>query len=352
MNYKAGGRQEADRHHDGTDRRAAHAADLGRAAFRATLQADGRRAGQLQGLFEHPGREAGKARRRPAAHRVRADPEDAELPGGAGGGRNRTHGGAQDGVEIGVVTTEGKLGSTAFPLQATPDLLRYYNNYFGVPYPLAKLDQIAIPGGFNGAMENWGGIVYNEATLLYDPEKEPGRHKKLTFEVNAHEVAHQWFGNLVTMAWWDNLWLNEGFASWMASKATEHFHPEWRPYLDGIGRARRRDEPRCAQDHAPDPDPHRQRRAGRRRLRRHHLRQRARASCACSRPMSARTPSARASAPTWPSTSIRTPPPPTCGRRSKRPPASRSSKLASDWTTQPGFPLVSVSRPAKTASAR
>lgn len=140
----------------------------------------------------------------------------------------------QDGVEIGVVTTAGKLGSTAFPLQATKDLLRYYNNYFGVPYPLAKLDQIAIPGGFNGAMENWGGIVYNEATLLYDPKKSPEDTKKLTFEVNAHEVAHQWFGNLVTMAWWDNLWLNEGFASWMAAKATEHFHPEWRPYLDGI----------------------------------------------------------------------------------------------------------------------
>jgi aminopeptidase N len=140
----------------------------------------------------------------------------------------------QDGVEIGVVTTAGKLGSAAFPLQATKDLLRYYNNYFGVPYPLAKLDQIAIPGGFNGAMENWGGIVYNEATLLVDPLKSPEDVRKLTFEVNAHEVAHQWFGNLVTMAWWDNLWLNEGFASWMASKATEHFHPEWRPYLDGI----------------------------------------------------------------------------------------------------------------------
>ncbi|QNA88361.1 M1 family metallopeptidase [Massilia sp. Dwa41.01b] len=140
----------------------------------------------------------------------------------------------QDGVEIGVVTTEGKRGSTAFALNSTRDLLRYYNNYFGVPYPLAKLDQIAIPGGFNGAMENWGGIVYNESTLLYDPDRSPEQVKKLTFEVNAHEVAHQWFGNLVTMAWWDNLWLNEGFASWMAAKATAHFHPEWRPYLDGI----------------------------------------------------------------------------------------------------------------------
>jgi len=140
----------------------------------------------------------------------------------------------QDGVDIGIVTTEGKLGSAAFPLAASRDLLRYYNNYFGIPYPLSKLDQIAIPGGFNGAMENWGAVVYNEPTLLYDPKKSPEKVKKQTFNVNAHEVAHQWFGNLVTMAWWDNLWLNEGFASWMAAKATHHFHPEWRPYLEGM----------------------------------------------------------------------------------------------------------------------
>ncbi len=140
----------------------------------------------------------------------------------------------QDGVEIGVVTTEGKLPTAAYAMQATKDLLRYYNKYFGTPYPLAKLDQIAIPGGFNGAMENWGGIVYNEATLLVDPKKSPDGVKQLSFGINAHEVAHQWFGNLVTMAWWDNLWLNEGFASWMATKATQHFHPEWKPHLENL----------------------------------------------------------------------------------------------------------------------
>jgi aminopeptidase N len=140
----------------------------------------------------------------------------------------------QDGVEIGVVTTEGKKDRGAFALTASRDLLHFYNNYFGVPYPLAKLDQIAIPNGFNGAMENWGAIVYNENTLLYDPRTSPEHVRQMTFSVNAHEMAHQWFGNLVTMAWWDNLWLNEGFASWMASKATDHFHPEWRPYLANI----------------------------------------------------------------------------------------------------------------------
>jgi aminopeptidase N len=141
----------------------------------------------------------------------------------------------QDGVEIGVVTTEGKKDSATFALAASRDLLHFYNNYFGVPYPLAKLDQIAIPNGINGAMENWGGIVYNENTLLYNPKTSPESVRQGTFSVNAHEMAHQWFGNLVTMAWWDNLWLNEGFASWMAAKATDHFHPEWRPYLASVG---------------------------------------------------------------------------------------------------------------------
>ena len=138
----------------------------------------------------------------------------------------------QSGVEIGVVTTEGKQPAAAYALGVTRDLLKYYNGYFGQPYPLPKLDQIAIPGGFNGAMENWGGIVYNETTLLYDAKTSPESTRRRSFGINAHEVAHQWFGNLVTMAWWDNLWLNEGFASWMATKATDHFHPEWRAPLN------------------------------------------------------------------------------------------------------------------------
>ncbi|MES2316066.1 MAG: M1 family aminopeptidase [Pseudomonadota bacterium] len=137
----------------------------------------------------------------------------------------------QDGVEIGVVTTAGKQASGAFALSATRDLLKYYNSYFGQPYPLPKLDQIAIPGGFDGAMENWGAIVYTEAGLLYDPKRSPDSVMRDSFSLNAHEVAHQWFGNLVTMAWWDNLWLNEGFASWMATKASEQIHPEWRAQL-------------------------------------------------------------------------------------------------------------------------
>jgi len=138
----------------------------------------------------------------------------------------------QDGTDIGVVTTAGKQPQAAFALASTGPLLRYYNSYFGQPYALKKLDQIAIPGGFNGAMENWGGIVYHDSTLLVDPKTSPESMRKLSFVFNAHEVSHQWFGNLVTMAWWDNLWLNEGFASWMETKASEQFHPEWHVALD------------------------------------------------------------------------------------------------------------------------
>ena len=143
--------------------------------------------------------------------------------------------GMQDGVEIGVVTTEGKLGAAAYAHSTTQQVLPFFNDYFGVPYPLPKLDQIATPGGFGGAMENWGGIIYNEANLLYDAKVNPDSTKQRVYSIIAHETAHQWFGDLVTMAWWDNLWLNEGFASWMAAKATDKFNPDWRIWLGTNG---------------------------------------------------------------------------------------------------------------------
>ncbi|HEU5246272.1 MAG TPA: M1 family aminopeptidase, partial [Candidatus Udaeobacter sp.] len=98
-------------------------------------------------------------------------------------------------------------------------------------YPLPKLDQIALPGGFGGAMENWGGITYYESKLLFDRKSSSAETKQDIYEVLAHEMGHQWFGDLVTMAWWDNLWLNEGFASWMGSKCTAHFNPQWEVWL-------------------------------------------------------------------------------------------------------------------------
>jgi len=137
----------------------------------------------------------------------------------------------KDGVKLRVVTTKGKAEMGRYALESAARILQYYNDYFGVPYPLPKLDLIAIPGGFGGAMENWGGITYYESVLLFDPENSSTETKQAIFAVVAHEMAHQWFGDLVTMAWWDNLWLNEGFASWMGSKCTDHFNPKWNEWL-------------------------------------------------------------------------------------------------------------------------
>jgi len=135
-------------------------------------------------------------------------------------------------TQIRVIATKGKAEIGRYALEATAQMLQYYNDYFGVAYPLPKLDQIAIPGGFGGAMENWGGITYYETGLLFDPEKSSAATRQGIYEVIAHETAHQWFGDLVTMAWWDNLWLNEGFASWMGSKCTAHFNPQWEVWLE------------------------------------------------------------------------------------------------------------------------
>jgi aminopeptidase N len=134
-------------------------------------------------------------------------------------------------TQIRVIATKGKAELGRYALEATTQILQYYNDYFGVPYPLPKLDQIALPGGFGGAMENWGGITYYESALLFDPKNSSAETKQNIYEVIAHEVAHMWFGDLVTMAWWDNLWLNEGFASWMGAKCTAHFNPQWEVWL-------------------------------------------------------------------------------------------------------------------------
>jgi aminopeptidase N len=134
-------------------------------------------------------------------------------------------------TQLRVIATKGKAEMGRYALEATAQILQYYNDYFGVAYPLPKLDQIALPGGFGGAMENWGGITYYESKLLFDRKSSSAETKQDIYEVLAHEMAHQWFGDLVTMAWWDNLWLNEGFASWMGSKCTAHFNPQREVWL-------------------------------------------------------------------------------------------------------------------------
>ncbi len=141
-----------------------------------------------------------------------------------------------DGTEVGVVTKRGDGEKGRYALQAQAQLLPYYNDYFGQKFPMPKLDNVAGPGSsqFFGAMENWGAIFSFESILLVDPAITTDARRQSIYEVDAHEMAHQWFGNLVTMAWWDDLWLNEGFASWMASKATDNFHPEWQVLLGRI----------------------------------------------------------------------------------------------------------------------
>ena len=140
------------------------------------------------------------------------------------------------GVDVGIVVKRGDTASAAYALDSASALLPYFNDYFGLPYPLPKLDLIAGPGSsqFFGAMENWGAIFYFEKFLLVDARLSTQLDKQNVYKVIAHEMAHQWFGDLVTMAWWDDLWLNEGFASWMASKSTDYFHPEWKAWLRSL----------------------------------------------------------------------------------------------------------------------
>ena len=144
------------------------------------------------------------------------------------------------GVDIGVVTRKGASESGRFALDAAAEILPWYNQYFGTPYPLPKLDMIAVPGSsqFFGAMENWGAIMYFEPALLLDPRLSSESDRQNVFGAVAHEMAHQWFGNLVTMDWWDDLWLNEGYATWMAAKVEEALHPRWNTRLQVVNGSR------------------------------------------------------------------------------------------------------------------
>jgi len=135
--------------------------------------------------------------------------------------------GESDGVAIRSCATPDKVALTPFSLDVAKWVLHYYDSYFGIPYPLKKLDLIALPDFEAGAMENFGAITYRETDLLVDPKTASVNAKKYVAIVVAHEMAHQWFGDLVTMQWWDNIWLNEGFATWMENKAVAQMHPEW-----------------------------------------------------------------------------------------------------------------------------
>ncbi|HEU0204243.1 MAG TPA: M1 family metallopeptidase [Burkholderiaceae bacterium] len=131
-------------------------------------------------------------------------------------------------VPLRIFTARGRREEARYALEVTQRVLGYFRDYFGVPYALPKLDQLAIPGVRNGAMEDWGAISYNENVLLYEPKRSRPGQQQLVFNIVAHEIAHQWFGNLVTNAWWDDIWLNEAFATWMAVKASDDLNPAWR----------------------------------------------------------------------------------------------------------------------------
>ena len=141
---------------------------------------------------------------------------------------------ADNGTLIRVWATPGNEGKGEFALDVSCRLLAYFNDYFGIPYPLEKLDHLAIPDFAAGAMENWGAITYREPALLVDAKESSVATRRRVAAIVSHEMAHMWFGDLVTMGWWNDLWLNESFASWMGDKAVDNIFPDWQVWTEFV----------------------------------------------------------------------------------------------------------------------
>ncbi len=138
------------------------------------------------------------------------------------------------GVTVRTYATPANVKHTEFALDVAVKCLDFYNDYFGIAYPLQKCDFIALPDFASGAMENWGCITFREQALLVDPANTSLGLKQYVANVVAHELTHQWFGNLVTMQWWDDLWLNESFASWMSYLAVDALFPDWQVWTQFV----------------------------------------------------------------------------------------------------------------------
>ena len=143
-------------------------------------------------------------------------------------GRNR--------VPVRIITPKGKSANAKYAAEVTGPIIQQLENYFGIPFPYEKADQVAIPLTFGfGAMENAGLVTYAETLLLANPAVDTTQRQRTYASIAAHELAHQWFGDLVTLAWWDDTWLNEAFATWIASKVMAEWKPEWNTRLGDLG---------------------------------------------------------------------------------------------------------------------
>jgi len=140
--------------------------------------------------------------------------------------------GTAAGVPLRILTVPDKREFARHAMRVTRQVLPYFSWYFGVPYALPKLDQLAVPSVRDGAMEDWGLISYAEDVFLVDPQRSSPKTVRGAYSIIAHEIAHQWFGNLVTAASWEEIWLNEAFATWLEKKTTDHFNPAWKIPLE------------------------------------------------------------------------------------------------------------------------
>ncbi|OUM64833.1 hypothetical protein PIROE2DRAFT_51173 [Piromyces sp. E2] len=137
-------------------------------------------------------------------------------------------------IKVRVYTLKGESDQGKYSAEVTARVLEYFSEYFNIPYPLPKMDLVAIPDFEAGAMENWGLVTFRTVALLFDEKKSSVASKERVCTTVAHELAHQWFGNLVTIDWWSDLWLNEGFATFVGTLATDHLYPEWKIFTSFV----------------------------------------------------------------------------------------------------------------------